>query len=215
MKNFFILTSLIFWGMTCIGQGIELCSSLNTSSDQRLQNAMGIGVQYQHGLSKRFTVGAGIHYNYKHANFSLVPYNDADPINLSVEKVNSSTQRLSLRLNVLGMLKNNDNVSLSIGPELSYNYFWGCDHVDFVVKEKSNSVVYSRNFHLSNRIGLGVISKVEIKNIITSNLSLCFAVRPEYIFGKENNLIGSAEEPLSGGLGFCEFQVGLKYSFGK
>jgi hypothetical protein len=70
---------------------------------------------------------------------------------------------------------------------------------------------YSQNNGLTKEIGFGLISKIEVKNFIDPQLSLCFTIRPEFT---TDGIFAKGGEPIfSGVLSFLEFQMGLKYRF--
>jgi hypothetical protein len=211
MRKLIYLAMFLLIGISCFAQEVEVCGSLNTSSEQRFQNALGIGLQYQHDISKRFRVGFGAHYNFNKAQFIDRPYVDAAPWTVILDKTNSDTKRFSIRLNIQGLLKDNEYVSLSLGPEISYNYLWGKDNIDRY--SDSNWSKWTRNNDLAKEIGIGFISQMEIKDFMTKQLSLCFTIRPELLIGKNNNLDGISAPVFSGPLSLTEFQMGLKYRF--
>jgi hypothetical protein len=215
MKISFISFLIIAFGVSCFGQEIEVSSSLNTTSELRFQNAYGIGLQYQHNISSKFKVGLGIHYNSSYSQFDYLPYVDADPTLIIAQKIHSHSQRFSYRFNIQGLLMDNENASISLGPEISYNYLWGQDQIVEQVGESLTVRKYSQDINLTKHFGAGLISKIEIKNIFLPQLSLCFTIRPEYLIGKDYKLIGSSAPVFYGGLSFTEFQIGLKYKFKK
>jgi hypothetical protein len=199
--------------ISCFGQEVEFCSSLNTSSEKRFQNAYGIGLQYQHDVGNKFKAGLGVHYNFKNSHFDDIPYNDGDPNLIIADKISSNSNRFSIRLNIQSLLKSNEYVSISLGPEISYNYLWGKDQIDESVGQTSNWLSYSQTNKLTKEIGFGLISKIEIKKMMIPQLSLCFTIRPEFI---TDGVFAKGGEPVfSGVLGFTEFQIGFKYRFKK
>lgn len=214
MKTRVIIFFALLSGISCFGQEIEFCSSLNTSSEQRFQSAYGIGLQYQHDIGSKFKAGLGMHYNFNHSQFDYIPYVDGNPNLIIADKINSYSQRLSIRLNIQGSLMNKECVSISLGPEISYNYLWGKDQIDERVGQSSNNYIYSQNIKLAKDVGFGLISKIEVRNFMAPALSLCFTIRPELLIGKD--LFSKGGRPIfSGGLGFTEFQIGLNYRFQK
>jgi hypothetical protein len=224
MKTLLTIFFYLFLSLVCFGQEFELGGSLNTSSDQRLQNALGIGLQYQQDIIKRVKVGLGVHYNYKNTSFEYIPNVDFDPTRIESEKINASTNRFSVRLNAQYLLKDNEYASLSIGPEISYNNLWGQDHVQKKLGSGVNTdhfttqnLEFIRNNGLPNLIGFGLISKIEIKNFLTKQLALCFTIRDETLCETSGaSLDLGVEEPAFWlGHNFVEFQVGLKYRFKK
>jgi hypothetical protein len=215
MKTSFISFLIIVFGLSGFGQEIEFCSSLNTSSELRFQNAFGIGLQYQHNISPKIKVGLGIHYNFHNSQFDYLPYVDFDPNFIISQKINSHSQRFSYRINIQGLLLDNDNASISLGPEISYNYLWGQDQIVEKTSQSLSVRKYSQKIDLTRHFGAGLISKIEIKNVFLPRLSLCFTIRPEYLIGKEYLLIGGSAPVFYGGLGFTEFQIGLKYKLKK
>ena len=211
MRKLIFFSIAFMIGLYCIGQEVEFCSSFNTSNEQRLQNGYGIGVQYQNDIGHKWKIGLGLHFNFKNAQFSNEPYIDAIPFPPSVEKVSSKSQRYSIRLNIQGLLMNNDNVSLSLGPEISYNYFKGEDNINLFFGGDTKWTNYSQNNGLTKEIGFGLISKVEVKNFIDPKISLCYTIRPEFT---TDGIFAEGGEPIfSGVLSFLEFQMGLKYRF--
>jgi len=213
MKKTFLIFLIIFSGLSCFGQEIEFCGSLNTSSEQRFQSSEGIGLQYQHDIGNKFKLGVGVHYNFNNSRFDYIPYIDADPNLIVTEKINSDSYRFAIRVNIQRLLKNNENVSISLGPEISYNYLWGHDQINERSGQSSNSFTQSNT--LTKDLGIGLISKIEVKKILIPQLSMCFTVRPELMIGKVYQLIGGSPPVFSGVLGFTEFQIGLKYRFKK
>ncbi len=213
MKTSFISLLIIAFGLSCFGQEVEFCSSLNTSSELRFQSAYGIGLQYQHNISSKLKVGLGLHYNFNNSQFDYLPYVDADPTLIISQKINSQSRRFSYRINIQGLLVDNENASISLGPEISYNYLWGQDQIVQKVGQSLNIENYSQKIDLTKHFGAGLISKFEIKNIFSPQLSLCLTIRPEFLFGKKYMLIGGNAPVFYGGLSFTEFQIGLKYRF--
>lgn len=212
MKTFISLYFIVF-SLSCFGQEVELCSSLNTSSELRFQSAHGIGIQYQHNLSSKFKVGIGIHYNFNNSKFDYLPYLDADPTLIISQKITSHSQRFSFRINIQTLLLDNENASISLGPEISYNYLWGQDQI--VQKMDKPLVIdnYSQAIKLTKHFGAGLISKIEIKNIFSPQFSLCFTIRPEFLFGKQDKFFGGSAPVFYGGSSFAEIQIGLRYRF--
>ena len=204
----FSITLLI--GLSCIGQEVEVCSSFNTSNEQRFQNGFGAGIQYQHDISRKWKVGLGLHLNSKKAQYTDEPYIDANPFPHSIEKVNSNSQRYSIRLNMQRLLINNAYVSLSLGPEISYNHFKGTDHINLLLGGTTDWTNYSQTNDLTNVIGFGLITKFEIKNFLDPQLSICVTLRPELT---TNGTFIRNSPVFSGVLSFMEFQLGLKYRF--
>lgn len=208
MRKLICLSIFLLIGISCFAQVIEVCGSLNTSSEQRFQNALGIGLQYQHDISRKFIVGFGVHYNFRNSHFTEQPYIDAIPFPPSLEKIDSNSKRFSVRLNIQGVLRDNESLSLSLGPEISYNYLWGQDKINLFLGGGSNWSNYKQNNDLIKKIGIGLISKIEIKNVIKPRLSLCSSIRPEFT---TNDVFG--ESVFANTIGFVEFQIGLKYRF--
>jgi hypothetical protein len=211
MKTTILELLVFFIGLTCFSQEVEFCSSLNTSTENRFQNAYGIGLQYQHNIGSKFKVGLGVHYNFNNAQFDENP--DFDPNLIIADEIHSKSKRFSIRLNIQRLLKNNENASISLGPEISYNYLWGQDQIEERQVQPLNMLNITQNNGLIKEIGFGLISKIEIKNFISPQLSLCFTIRPEIVtdgvFAKDRTPV------FSGVSGFTEFQIGLKYRFKK
>lgn len=208
MRKLIYLAIFLLIGISCFAQEVEVCGSLNTSSEQRFQNALGIGLQYQHDISRKFKVGLGVHYNFKNSHFTEQPYIDAIPFPPSIEKFDSKSNRFSIRLNIQNLLRDNENLSISLGPEISYNYLWGQDNIKLFKGGGSNWDNFKQSNGLIKKIGIGVLSKIEIKDFITPRLSLCLTIRPEFTTNDE-----FGESVFARTIGFVEFQMGLKYRF--
>ncbi len=210
-----LLTSLfiLFTSLYCFGQEVEFCGSVNTSSEERFQNAAGLGLQYQQDIGKKFKAGLAVHYNSARVTFDHIVYIDAAPNLIVVDRINSASRRFSIRLNLQGMLRDNENVSFSLGPEISYNFYKGEDHVDRRWGSNSERDLFTRYNGLIKHIGLGLISKVEIKHVFDPRLSLCFTFRPE--FTTDFQFTKYDPPAFSAAMGFMEFQTGFKYSFKK
>jgi hypothetical protein len=211
-----MLTMLAFiTGLTCLAQELELTGSLNTSSEQRFQSAFGYGLQYQHSINSLYKIGFGVHFNFNKSQFDKIPYFIASPMGIIDEQIKSNSNRFSIRLNIQRLLRDNENVSISLGPEISYNYLWGKDRILERTEQPPNYFNYSLNTGLIKDIGVGLISKIEIKRIILPELSLCFTIRPEILIGKNTVVYGADPPVFSGSMGFTEFQIGLNYRLKK
>ena len=213
MKTPLFIFLALFIGLTCFGQELEFSGSLNTSTEKRFQNAFGIGLQYQQNVSSKFKIGLGIHYNFNNVKFDEIPYVDGDPTLVIADRIHSISRRFSIRLNIQGLLKNNENASISLGPEISYNYLWGQDQIEERQGQTSNRFNIIQNNGLTKELGIGLISVIEIKNIFSPKLSLCFTIRPEII--TDGLFLKGGNQAFSGVSGFTEFQIGLKYRFRK
>lgn len=211
MKKLACFSIILFMGLSCLAQEVEFCSSMNTSSEQRFQSAYGMGLQYQHEIGAKYKAGLGVHYNLNSVEFTEQPYIDAIPFPPSIEKINSNSKRFSIRLNIQRLIKNNENVSISIGPEVSYNYLWGVDDIKLFLGGGTGWSSFSRNNSVTKEIGLGLISKIEVKGFIHPKLALCITIRPELIANGVSEKGG--DSPFTPGMGFIEFQLGLKYRF--
>lgn len=212
-KKLIFFSFALILAFSCLGQEVEFCGSLNSSTEQRFKSAYGIGLQYQHDISQKFKVGLGVHYNFKNTQFTEEAYIDPVPFPPSIKETYSESRRFSIRLNIQGLLRNNENVLISIGPEISYNYLWGKDDINLFVGGSTAWENYTQTIRLSKMIGLGLVSNVEIKNFLTPQLSLCLTLRPEMTTDGE---FAKGSQPIfSGILGFVESQIGLKYRFKK
>ncbi len=121
------------------------------------------------------------HYNFRISEFDNIERSDWDPDFIIADKINSNSNRFSIRLNLQGLLKNNEYASIAIGLEITYNYLWGKDLVEERIGQSLNPINYTRSNDLTKEIGLGLILKIEIKKIIIPQLSLCFTTRSEFI----------------------------------
>ena len=219
MKKLIFAIFMLLIGIPCFAQEVELSGSLtNSFNEPRLQNAFGIGVQYQHDIGQLFKLGFGVHYNYKHANF----HEEYSSINSMysphwVEEINSKYNRFSGRLNIQGMLKENESASISFGPEISYNFFWGEQNwspwTGGPLSQRGNPMI--RNFDVLKKFGYGIIIEIEVKNFIVPKLSLCSTIRPEITRNiTKLPFQGYGSYPiLQDKYELVEFQIGVKYKF--
>jgi len=207
-KYFLCVSAVIFMQLTSYAQELEVNGSFNTSNEQRLEKAKGIGLQYEQNIKPKYIMGIGIHYNYNKTDFYTLTMMGSHDL----EKISSNAKRISLRLNIQRLLKDNEYVSLSIGPEISYNYLWSHDNkFNWIYADSSYSIHTTQNINAKN-FGVGLISKIEIKDFIKPQLSLCFTIRPEMLIGNPRTSIGQQTPALSG-FSCTEFQIGLKYNF--
>lgn len=218
MRKLICLFIALLIGISCFAQEIEVCGSFGTSSEIRFRDAFGVGLQYQHDIGKKLKVGFGTNYYNKNSNFTeeyqpLAGYND--PNGHWVTKYDVESNRFSLRLNIQGILRDNEHLSISLGPEVSYNFVWGSeDNSIWYGAAEPDRYYYSRDLDLAKKIGIGLLSKIEIKNIITPRLSLCLTFRTELMLGNGSQNSGNYEgttKIFSAPIDFTELQVGLKY----
>jgi len=212
MKKLIAIIYLLIIGVSCFSQEIILCGSLtNSFNEPRLQNAFGFGLQFQHYINQKMKMGFAVHYNFKHANFhEEYTYIDGGYGPHWVSEINSKINRVSSRLNLQGILKENESASISLGPEISYNFIWGQDDKSpWVGGPLSQRGWIIEHNDMIKRFGLGLIVEMEVKNFISPRLSLCSSIRPELIIGKPVFLVYPKTFEL------IEFQIGCKYRFKK
>jgi hypothetical protein len=210
MKKLALVLLMLIVKISCFAQAVELSGSLtNSFNEPRLQNALGIGMLYQHDLNQKLKLGFGVHYNFNRVNFhEEYSYIDGMIGPHWVSEINSSINRISSRLNVQGVLKENESASILFGPEISYNFIWGQDDISpWNGGPLSQRGWYTKKNDLIKRFGLGLIAEMEIKNFISPRLSLCSTIRPELIIGESVFLLYPKNFEL------IEFQIGLKYRF--
>ncbi len=213
MKKLILPLLFILLNLSAFGQTMELSASINTSSEDRFQNASGTGLQFQQSIGHKSILGIGTHFNFSNSKFTVIPYNDADPRFHAVDRINSYSKRISVRINIQQLIKDNELYSIGIGPEISYNWLWGYDKVHEYVDENSDLIYFTRDNETAGDLGFGLISKFELKQIFIDRLSLCITVRPEFLVGKDYNKKGFATV-FTGDLRFLEMQLGLKYNLG-
>jgi hypothetical protein len=218
MRKLICLAIFLLIGISCFSQEIELCGSFGTSSKLRFNDALGIGLQYQHDIGKKIKIGFGTNYYNKNSNFTeeykpLAGYND--PYGHWVTKYDVESKRFSLRLNIQGILRDNEYLSISLGPEVSYNFVWGSeDNSIWYGAAMPDRSFYSRELDLAKKIGMGLISKIDIKKIIIPQLSLCLTFRTELMLrnGPQNTSSYEGSTKIySAPIDFTEFQIGFKY----
>lgn len=209
MKSFVLFACMVL-ASRALSQDIELDASVNTSSDIKYQNARGIGIGYHFKTQTKWQWGLGLQYSLRTSSFDNIYPSDADPRIYNFDKVHSEARRLSMRLNALKILKENESFRFALGPEISYN---------LLSARFSTQFADSRNFYFTSgtadksasSIGVGILLKAEIKNIFSERFSFCLNLRPEVIFGGGNAIGVPYSTELKGMIGFTEMQLGLKY----
>ncbi len=202
---------LIFFLISFVtkSQIIEISSLLNISTEKRMENAIGQGLSYSQNVSKNSSLGVAFFYKYNHANYFQVMTTDYDPNVTEYAKINSKSKCISVRTNYQYSILNRDQVKISIGPELSYNYLWGVDNNQYCYTGDSTfSAAKSHPNKGFNKFGFGILTKFEINNIIIKQLSLCINIRPEFLI---SSFYYGAATPYSGIIGNAEFAIGLQY----
>ena len=198
-------------------QEIEITSSYNSSSNPLFQNAWGFGLHYFVRLNSIIKLGVEVN---QYFNSPLVigvgDWFNGGGATYYFFQDKCTIKQTSIRLNTLFNIRENRHLYLCIGPDLSYN----------IPSGKVNSLTTYQNFvdyqntynidkHVLN-IGFGVLAKIEIKRIFIPQMSLCFNIRPQVIFGGRFPLSdGTTDVSFLGKYFITEFQMGLKYNFNK
>ncbi|MEI6123876.1 MAG: hypothetical protein WCQ95_09610 [Bacteroidota bacterium] len=148
-------------------------------------------------------------YKYNHTNYFQVMTTDYDPNVTEYAKINSKSKCISVRTNYQYSILNREQVKISIGPEISYNYLWGVDNNQYCYTGDStfSDAKYHHNKGI-NKFGFGILTKFEINNIIIKQLSLCINIRPEFLI---SSFYYGAAAPYTGIIGNAEFAIGLQY----
>lgn len=186
-------------------QDIQVSICKNTSSELRLQNALGIGVRYNQTIFTSWKVGIGVNRSKSSNEFED---NSSRPIIYGIVKAHYTNT--SFRFNIQKLLKNNDYVSISIGSAFSYNIIKGSD----TELNGMDSITHTQNVlfpHYNlNYFGVGFITEIEVKQLFIKQLSLCLTIEPEALISKEHGMDGRSNV-LPSSFCFTEFQVGLRY----
>ena len=227
MKQLFIFFILII-SSNSYGQGVEVVSSVCTSSNLLFQSAKGIGVNYEFLQfdsvlgKKSILFGAGAQYSVNSKNYDQIA--DVFPSGVKFytpQQVTSKVQKSSFYFHVLIALINNKNVILAIGPEINYNLLRGRGTEQNFSTNANGAIILnptSNAFEMQavNAIGYGLLAKVEVRNIFIPKLALVFNIRPEIMHSHYQLPLSDSGDDgpkLFGVNRFLEFQIGLKYSF--
>jgi hypothetical protein len=202
---FFLLFMIAFANVNA--QSLEVSPLLNLSTEQRLEKCSGVGVMYSHRISKNFSLGLSVFYKSLYSNFAEInrPDDPIDPVTFS--EINAQSRNVSIRTGAQHHIIDSELIGFSLGPELSYNWFWGADK-EFSYNVNKGTSYYSRYKYNSHFVGVGFLIKLELKKILIERLSICVNTRPELALEipEENN-----SSPFEYGMGNAEFMIGLKY----
>jgi len=215
MKKIFLSLISIFIAISCFGQSVEFYGSITTSVEQRFRPSYGLGFQFQQNLSRTFIAGAGLSYYSGHNEFDEVHLSDATPGLQIYQHFKSDAYHFAVRFNIQGLLIDSKTISLTLGPAVSYNVLWGHDQIKERTSQSTSWNSYSQKINKVKNFAVGLISTLEVKNLIAPHVSLCFSIRPEILLGKPVKVMGGSSPPFTGYLSFTEFQIGLKYRFKK
>jgi len=127
LRKLGIITSFLILNTHLFSQDIQVSMCKNTSSELRLQNALGIGVRYNQTIFTSWKLGLGVNRSKSSNYFDEIPYSDATGPRIYGIGIKAHYSFTSLRFNIQKQLKNNDYVSISIGSALSYNIIKGSD----------------------------------------------------------------------------------------
>jgi hypothetical protein len=220
MRKINLLLIFTVLSISCFSQDIEICSSISTSTSYLFQNATGIGLQYFHDFGPKSKLEIGIHYN-QHSSFHDEVYSsDADPSEYDFSHETFDVNKISIRLSRQKYIKNNESMAFSMGPEISYNFYWGKHNNSVFGRTNSQNSTDSTTFYLDTEnhianykskqgLGIGLLTQTEIKNIFTPKLSFCINIRPELCFGEFGGIPSTNE--FNSLKAFIEFLLGLKY----
>ena len=189
-------------------QSLELSTLLNLSNEKRFDKASGIGMMYSHNISMEESLGLSICYKFNHSKYDKITRPDFDPQIFEFARIDSKSKSISIRINYQYSFINRDQVRLSIGPEISYNFLWGADNNQYSYSGDSIFWSSSQKNEMIKKIGVGLLAEVEINKIFTDNLALCISLRPESLIS--GRYLGG-EKPYSGVIGNAEFVIGFKY----
>lgn len=211
MTRFFLIAILANLYINVQAQSIELTTLLNNSTEKRLDKSKGFGIMYSHTISKRSTFALAGTYKFRNSTFDNIEGSNADPRVRYFKEISSNTKSFSIRLNYQYAIINKEPVTLSLGPEVSYNFLWGKDKTIFSTSNNANQYsLYSKDIEQIRRFGLGILTRVQIHKIFIDRLSLCFDIRPELIFSPALDGIGDTA-PFNGAYTNLEFMLGFQY----
>jgi hypothetical protein len=217
MKTNYVIMSCCFFLSTIASnaQSLELSTLLNISSQERLDKANGISVMYSHDVSKNGALGLAICYKQNHSIYERINTDsyitDENPDG-SPEYIfgwiDSHYKGCSFRLNYQYALINRNDVEVSIGPEISYNLFWGNGSSHYIHSENPDSILsHAGKNPLSYKIGCGLLASVQVHHVFVDKLSLCVNLRPEMLFNPHY------EADAVNSISNFDIQIGFQYRF--
>ncbi|MHB8259520.1 MAG: hypothetical protein ACYDCN_01130 [Bacteroidia bacterium] len=239
MKRFIFLVAFIGISINSFGQGVEVVTSITTSPNILFQGAKGIGINYQFLqidsalFKKPIQFGVAFQYITNEKNYNtisefdkpMLPVGYYQPVYSFTSVFNDRVQRESFRFHALIVLRDSKYFLWAIGPEFSYNFFTEHRNSQTYTADSGKAMIVSPSYSYnltSQTFGIGLLSKVEIRNIFTPHLSLTFNIRPELIsnYPPQNYLYGCGCRltfwsflPHFYFHRYLEFQLGLKYNF--
>ncbi len=205
-----ILALLWLLPMLSFGQQVAVNGVYSSGSAKEYSKAYGFGLGYELSVrTKRkisFTVG--------YSNYSG-KYNDItnpDGISYSIAIVEPSNIRLDLGLSYTVLLVNNQKSKIFLGPSLGLNYFFTNQSFNYLPSGDYPSFRKNRKEMFMNRIGLGLITEMEVNEVFSKRISLAFIIKPEITSFEEFYAMGSNYPWF---IGWLNFNLGFRYKLTK
>ena len=212
IKPIILCFALLLSSYALFAQKIEIGASYLSSADRFYKNVPGLNFRYTYSFKKQYL------FSELNTSEKKNSYTVSGPIGYSAvesyfnRNVNGKLHTNSIRLGVAQILKNTDQVSLSLGGFVSLNYLKFDETIvdyDFINGREVSIWYSSNNEFIKNKPGFGAFLDMEIKQILFHNTSLFSRVGTHYI-----NLGYVENQQIGLGVQINSIMVNLEFVFG-
>lgn len=190
------------------GQEIELKGIFASSSFKKYNTNIGYGFGYNQFIKSKNRIGISFTHQ-----FSNIPYDDIygsteDGISTFIKEVEPDNQRIAIKINYAFRLIDNLKSRLYFGPEIGLNYFIVNEKFNRIANEYISGGSFTTTYQEINRIGIGFLFEIELKEIVHRRVSLHLSANPEITSFEKFGLMGGSDPYF---IGWMNFNLGIRY----
>lgn len=205
MKHIAFLFIFLLATMGLTSQVVTFGFSRTSSSSTQFRKPVGLYIGYTQPVSRILKIKLEGRAHYSFWNYDHIIFNTATSVGYYVYEVSPDNLWLSLSGSVNLKIISWGCLTLSMGPQISLNYFLIDERIHEIPTIYRPERTYQNEYNYLNRLGIGVNFESEINGLFGENISLVTSLTPQVVNGR----------PLGDGILANITQIGLRYSFKK
>ena len=205
MKKTVILIIFLFLYIGLTSQEISFGYAHTNSSSTQFRKPIGLNIGYTQPVSRILKINIDVLANYSFWHYDLIEFNTVTSSGYLVYEVKPDNFWFSLSGSVNLKIISRGCLTLSMGPQISLNYFLFNELIHEIPTVYSKERTYRDQYNYLNRLGIGVNFESEVKGFSGKNISIITSLTPQFLNGR----------PEVGGILANITRIGLRYHFNK
>jgi hypothetical protein len=202
MKNTLTLILFLLLPPGLTAQEISFGYSHTSTSSTQFRKPVGFNIGYTQHINQLLKININVLASYSFWHYDQIEFNTVTSGSYLVYEVKPGNLWFSVSGSVNLKIMSRGCFTLSVGPQISLNYFLFNELIHEIPTSYSKERTYRDQYNYLNRLGIGVNFESEIKGFLNKNISIVTSLTPQIVNGR----------PRGDGILASISQIGLRYS---